>query len=106
NVPASASVLPTGRPPSLTTRALSLSARAGTPGRVLSHRIDRLRVMGLASGRRGWRATRGSLDEAFARNRHEFFRRMWQDAAQSVGADIEDLGDGFRVLRRGMAETL
>jgi cyanophycin synthetase len=72
----------------------------------MSHRIDRLRVMGLTSGRRGWRATRGSLDEAFARNRHEFYRLMWQDAARSVGADIEDLGDAFSVLRRGTAETL
>ncbi len=73
---------------------------------MVGHRIDRLRAVGLSAGRRGWRATRGSLDEEFARSRADFYARMWQEAADAVGARLEELGDGFRLACRGEAETL
>ena len=62
------------------------------------------------------RASWGSVRERFDLNarrsetgfrtlRERFYRAYWYDAASSVGAEVEDLGEGYLRMRRGNEQT-
>jgi len=93
-----------GRPSSIT-RALALVARAPGPGLGVAHRLERRRPHGWRAAARR-RAAEVGLEPGLKRNDAEAYRRIWCDAAGALGAKIEDLGEGFMVIRQGETETL
>ncbi|MGH9063270.1 MAG: hypothetical protein ACRDZQ_00035 [Acidimicrobiales bacterium] len=91
--------------PSLPTGVLMSLARAGRPGLAMGARLDGLRSAGLAGGIRRWRAS-GDVEGRLERIHSQSYRRLWDHAVAAVGAELEDLGEGFLLLRRGRAETV
>jgi glutathione synthase/RimK-type ligase-like ATP-grasp enzyme len=72
----------------------------------MAHRLDRLRLAGLRGGRRAWQVT-GRPHESVLYDRHaRLYRRIWGEAAAAVGANVEELGDEFLLLRRSERSTI
>ena len=95
----------TGSSPTTTTRALSWLGAKG--GRTLAVRLDALRHRGFSSlfqQRTAFRSS--SLSARFHEARSVRYRQIWEHAAATVGADLQDLGDEFLVLAREGASTL
>ncbi len=91
--------------PAFTTKALHALVRAGGPGPGVAHRLERLRAAGLRRGIGGARGTWAAAS-ALKRNDTATYRRIWTEAAKALGADVEELGAGFLVIRRAGVETL
>jgi cyanophycin synthetase len=81
-------------------------ARRGRIGAEMATRVDMLRgvgIRGLAEEHgREVRASRHSLDAARAAQ----YATAWRCAAAALGAEVEDLGRDFLVVRRGCVSTL
>ena len=92
--------------PSIETRVLASLARAGMPGRVAASQLDRLRSKGASFIVRGSRQGRDERVGRLATKHAETYRKIWEGAARAVGADMEELADGFFLLRRGGSETV
>jgi cyanophycin synthetase len=72
----------------------------------MAQRLDRLRLAGLRGGRRAWEVT-GRPNEEMLHDRHaRLYRRIWGAAGAAVGADVEELGNEFLVLRQGLRSTV
>lgn len=87
------------------TAILARVSMTGKVGRVLAPKLDLCREAGVGPampGRRG--ATQGGPPAAHARR--SVYRRIWADAASSVGADCERLVDDFLLIRRGGIQTV
>ncbi len=82
------------------TRALAALAERGRVGAELGWRLDMVRALGPVAAARHLRP--GSDPST---TWEDFHRRIWQEAADAVGAELEDLGAGFLVLRRGGRST-
>jgi cyanophycin synthetase len=82
------------------TSLLDALARGGRPGRELAVRADLLRSVGV---REAWRRGRDTARrQRLPRGREQpGYRRLWQAAAEQVGAEFVDLSDGFFEFRRG-----
>lgn len=80
--------------------AVSLGRRLRRSGLEVAVRIDLFRSLG---PREAWRRRRDDARAAAlpAGNLRPGYRRLWLDAARSVGAEANELGEGFVELRRG-----
>jgi cyanophycin synthetase len=84
---------------------LASLGRLGRPGRIIAPELDSLRTVGLARGLR--RRGLGSDHESRLSGSHaDTYRRIWEGAALSVGAELEELGDGFLVISRAGVQTV
>jgi len=92
--------------PTVETRALAAMARTGAPGRLAAARMDRLRSSGWRVLAQHSRQGRDALDRRLATQHAEAYRSIWDEAAEAVGAEIEELAAGFFLIRRGAAETV
>jgi cyanophycin synthetase len=72
----------------------------------MAQRFDRLRLAGLRGGRRAWQVTGRPHEEVLFGRHARLYRRIWSAAAADVGADVEDLGNEFLLLRRGERSTV
>ncbi len=92
--------------PKAVTRIIASLGRMGRPGRVLAPQFDALRSPGLGAALQRWRADKGEHEERLARTHTDTYRRIWEDAAVAVGADLEELADDFLVLSRDGIQTV
>lgn len=87
--------------PHLVTRALAALSARHKLGTELAWRIDMVRSIGVtAAFEHLWPAT------DWADPADVFHQRIWREAADAVGAELEDLGSGFLALRRGDRSTI
>lgn len=91
---------------SLATRTLLGIARLGRPGRVISPELDALRTVGLAGALRRRRVRGSETAERLAAAHLATYRRIWEGAAEAVGAQLRELGGGFLVASRNGAQTV
>jgi D-alanine-D-alanine ligase-like ATP-grasp enzyme len=94
----------TSRRPTLFTACLGRLSQMGKPGQVLSLEADVLRAAGPTALRQAW------LEGARAHSwgpqvRRNVYRRIWEDAATELGAELVPLGGEFLSYRRGTAQT-
>ena len=81
-------------------------------GAELAWRLDMLRSTASVAGLRHRRAAYCEDQRLFATSKdpavewHAFHRRIWQQAADTVGARLDDLGSGFLALRLGDRSTI
>ena len=88
----------------LASRALARLAQRGRVGAQLAWRLDLVRA---ARGTEGFRDLLPERTDRIAEGTWDaFFRRMWQEAADALGAEVTDLTAGFLALRRGRAKTI
>jgi D-alanine-D-alanine ligase-like ATP-grasp enzyme len=87
-------------------RLLSGLARLGRPGRILSPELDALRTNGLRGGFRARRASATDRDERLATGHLAAYRRIWDDAATAVGAQLSELGGGFLLASRDGVQSV
>lgn len=85
---------------------LAALSKGGQPGRVLSPQIDRMRTGGLRTILRELRTSGRDEAQRLSANHTETYRRIWKHAADELGAEMEQLHDGFVVIRSGTRETL
>src|SRR5439155_749030 len=85
-------------------RLLEALARAGGPVQGLAIRLDAVRGLGARGAIRRMRAER-ALAGLGTEPRDAVYRRIWGDAADRLGAEVVELGDGFLELRRARAAT-
>lgn len=92
--------------PSRTVRALELAAtRTAAPGRRFAARVDIARSYGAtALWRRARTRDRHSSSQEHAR-RCAFYERIWREAAERCGAEVNCLSPGLLELARGSART-
>ncbi len=86
-------------------RVLEAISRTRGPARLLAPRVDRMRSGGLRTLLLERRAA-PAHDRQLAANRGETYRQMWRHAAEQLGAEVEQLSDGFMVIRLGKVETI
>ncbi len=84
---------------------LEAVSTAPGPGRRVAPRIDRMRSGGLRTLIQERRAA-PAHDRRLASYHSEAYIRIWQQAAEQLGADVEQLSDGFMVIRSGRVETI
>src|SRR5437016_1007811 len=84
-----------GRGPAPATRLLASLTRLGRPGRMIAPELDSLRTLGLVGSSRRSRAGGNDHESRLSRAHSETYRRIWDDAATAVGAEIKELADGF-----------
>lgn len=87
-------------------RALRILGRVGGPGPTLAADLDLLRSMGPRDAARHWRRRSAAVRSSLDRAQEKLYRKIWSDAAAAVGADEEQMGGGFLLLRRGSARTI
>jgi D-alanine-D-alanine ligase-like ATP-grasp enzyme len=92
--------------PAPATRMLAAVSRAGKPGRILAPQLDGLRGPGIVAGLQRWRPAQDDRDTRLSRSQTATYVRIWRDAAAEVGADLEELGDGFLRLFRAGRQTV
>ncbi len=92
--------------PSGLVRGLDLLARSGKPGGALAARVDRLRIAGIRSGRVGWQVTGSGNSPQLFERQAALYRQIWGEAANTLGARIEDLGGEFFSIQRDGVETI
>jgi len=92
--------------PTRLVRGLDGLARSGKPGGAVAARVDRLRIAGIRSGRMGWRVTGSVNDPKLYERQAALYRRIWEEAASTLGARIEDLGGEFFAIHRDGVETI
>ena len=85
---------------------LAAVSKGGQPGRVLSPQIDRMRTGGLSTLLRERKTSGRDEAQRLSANHTETYRRIWKHAAEQFGAEIEQLQDGFMVIRSSSSETL
>ncbi len=78
------------------TRALAV---AGKPGTVLGAQLEAVRAGGL---RTALRQGRGDPRDALTSS---FYRRVWREAADELGAEVTELGGDYLELRKGKKAT-
>ena len=90
----------------VSTRALFRLSRYGVLGRRAAASVDATR--GSRSTGRGQRgdAARFGAGRQLDASKRALYQRVWSDAASAVGAEIEQIGSNFVVIRRGDAETI
>ena len=94
------------RRPSALTRALHTLPRAGGPGLAVAHRVERLRARGLRAALHRTKGRPADDTQALGRNDAAAYRCIWQAAADAAGAEVEELGGGFLLVRRDGVETM
>jgi D-alanine-D-alanine ligase-like ATP-grasp enzyme len=88
------------------TRVLAGLGRLGRPGRVLSPELDALRTTGVRGALRARRADREQRDARLAAAHLATYRRIWDEAAAELGAEVSELGSGFLLISRDGAQTV
>ncbi len=81
------------------TGALGRLAELGKPGAFVGRELDLVRVLGVRHAWTRLSATEAELLAPTARAR--LYRRIWEDAADRVGAELRELPSGFLEIRRG-----
>ena len=89
---------------SVTLRLLELLTRRGAVPRQLAIRLDAARGLGLRGAVRRLRAER-RLAALGGDPWDAVYRGIWEEAAEAVGAEVVDLGDGFLELSRRSSRT-
>jgi cyanophycin synthetase len=87
--------------PTRMTRALIRMSRVGRPGSLVAFHLDRRRFRGARSIR-----VQAPHERRMAAHQMAWYRRMWEQAANAIGAEVEELGGGHLVIRKNSAETL
>jgi D-alanine-D-alanine ligase-like ATP-grasp enzyme len=87
--------------PTMTTGALARLSRVGTPGSVIAAHLDGRRFRGARSIR-----VRPAHEILMASHQAAWYRRLWEQTARALGAEVEELDDGYLVIRRNRAETV
>jgi D-alanine-D-alanine ligase-like ATP-grasp enzyme len=89
------------------TRLLTALSGAGRPGRVLAPELDQLRTLGLRRTLRGRGGRAPAEDERRLSECHsETYLRIWRHAADALGAELHELGDGFLRISLAGKETI
>jgi D-alanine-D-alanine ligase-like ATP-grasp enzyme len=88
------------------THALRALAASGAPGRAAAVRLESLRTVGLHSARRRLRQEARLRRLRQAGHKVAGYSAIWRDAADAVGADLDDLGGGFLRIRRAGTSTI
>jgi cyanophycin synthetase len=78
--------------------------RSGRPGRAAAMAVDLVREVGVAPMWRQWRARHTEVGPTPATYR-AMYRRIWEDAARQVGAEVTALGDSVLEIGRGSRRT-
>jgi cyanophycin synthetase len=85
------------------TAALTHFSRLGRLGRVIGPEVDMLRV---GPQLLALRRDAAAVEAWSAKVRRNVYRRIWSEAADVVGAELEPLGPDFLVLRREQRRTV
>ena len=72
---------------------------AGSRGRTVGSWLDLSRSMGLAATARRVRGRGGGVVDPSVRN--AVYTQIWRDAAETVGAELREIGSGFLEVSRG-----
>jgi cyanophycin synthetase len=86
------------------TRAFASIAQTGKIGAELAWRLDMVRATRGTAGLRQLRARGGNSEVATRWN--AFYRRIWEHAADAVGAEVDDLTAGFLAIRQAQQSTI
>lgn len=80
--------------------------RVPRPFRRLAPHLDLLRDLSARQALIYWRSRRAAVDDELAAFSDALYRRIWEEAADAVDAQVTELGAGFLGIRRGSSSTL
>jgi D-alanine-D-alanine ligase-like ATP-grasp enzyme len=94
------------RRPTALTRALAWIGEMGRPGRVLAPQLDRMRMLG-PGARSGSAWNPGeAVAKTLARSQAEVYRRIWGEAAETLGAELRPLAGGYLLAMKDGVQTV
>jgi cyanophycin synthetase len=73
---------------------------------MVAPQLDALRAPGLVAGLQRWRPAQDDRASRLARGQTNVYRRIWEQAAVAVGADLKELDAGFLTLSRNGVQTV
>jgi D-alanine-D-alanine ligase-like ATP-grasp enzyme len=91
---------------SRSTRLVTAVSRGGRMGRVMAFEADQFRVTGLRRRHLYREPLSRDVGESLARAHQTTYRRIWEEAAELVGATAEVLTGSFLLLKRSGRETV
>lgn len=92
--------------PRLTTRVLGSFARMGRAGRVITPQLDSMRTLGLPAWSQRVRAATDIDAQQLSDGQTQVYRRIWEQTATAVGADLDELADGYLIASRDGVQTV